>query len=97
MLGSVTQQSPGNGSVLGNFCRQQIARRRKRGYIGGMGKNRIRAIGIAVIVAAVLASGQTDTSSVADSSKTVRIPVERGKVNVPRPKTNWSKLKELFM
>jgi len=63
---------------------------------------RMRTIGVMILAAAALAAGGTDTSNVtvttvdaADSAQ-AHDTVHKT-LNVPRPKTSWSKLKELFM
>lgn len=45
-----------------------------------------------------LAAGVVSSPAVVDTGKAVvTVPVVKKAVVVPRPKTNWSKLKELFM
>lgn len=72
-----------------------MAGRLLRAYIRGMARPaRILAI---VLVLCCPALGQADSSAAADTARAVvRKPAAKALV-VPRPKTNWSKIKELFM
>jgi len=57
----------------------------------------MKVLMLAIVLVGMAWAGDTASVAVVDtSSKAVTVPVKRVIV-VPRPRTNWSKLKELFM
>jgi hypothetical protein len=60
--------------------------------------NKFRLIAASVVCAGLLAAAGAEPAPATELSKAqVTTPSVKKQVNVPKPKTNWSKIKDLFM